>query len=404
MAVRLVSRLGEWDLPDGDLILGRHSTADLCIDDARLSRRHAELRVNDNQVSIADLGSVNGILVNGDRIAERTALNDGDLIVIGPLAFTIAIDHKTGANERLTAHRSGQAGALDAEFMPSTDRQSRDTVNMDPQLISALAPMNGESPIAHSGSEPKEQAPPASPPMATPSPKEAGSGSTNKIPTDQLLPEASHVTGTDALAPKDPEEALVQELRSIWWRRLLAAGLDLGMAWALGLLLALPIALGGLLWSLQHAGVQLQGERLVFGPEAEAAELIDLAIASLRPTTWSQLGEVILTLHADHRSDFTLFFVATTLALLALVLSLLFVLVAATMLHGAPFWHRRLGLVIREHRTGYYPTALRSVCRWLLSLPLAPFALLAIATAQRAPHDLLTGCRVCRRDFVASRN
>ena len=55
-------------LPPG-IVIGRGNDADLRITDPGVSRRHAEIRVDDNggdpHVSVHDLGSTNGISVNG---------------------------------------------------------------------------------------------------------------------------------------------------------------------------------------------------------------------------------------------------------------------------------------------------------------------------------------------------
>ena len=68
------------------LVLGRGTRADLRIDDPGVSRRHAEFRVQLGPsgvlVSIVDLGSTNGTLVNGRRV-QHTLLDDGAVVQIG---------------------------------------------------------------------------------------------------------------------------------------------------------------------------------------------------------------------------------------------------------------------------------------------------------------------------------
>jgi hypothetical protein len=63
-------------------VIGRASECDLRIEDSGVSRKHAEVRYSDGRVGIVDLGSTNGILVNG-KPAERVELKDGDRIDIG---------------------------------------------------------------------------------------------------------------------------------------------------------------------------------------------------------------------------------------------------------------------------------------------------------------------------------
>ena len=68
------------------LVIGRGTEADLRINDPGISRRHAEIRVNESasgvEVDIVDLGSTNGIIVNGHRV-RQSALKAGSRIEIG---------------------------------------------------------------------------------------------------------------------------------------------------------------------------------------------------------------------------------------------------------------------------------------------------------------------------------
>jgi Protein of unknown function (DUF3662)/FHA domain len=68
------------------LVIGRGSEADLRINDPGISRRHAQIRVNPAgqglQIDIVDLGSTNGIMVNGQKV-QQAALREGARIQIG---------------------------------------------------------------------------------------------------------------------------------------------------------------------------------------------------------------------------------------------------------------------------------------------------------------------------------
>ncbi|MGP3978661.1 FhaA domain-containing protein [Streptomyces sp. 8N114] len=63
------------------LVLGRSTEADVRIDDPGVSRRHCEIRAG-NPSSIQDLGSTNGIVVDGQH-TTRATLRDGSRIVVG---------------------------------------------------------------------------------------------------------------------------------------------------------------------------------------------------------------------------------------------------------------------------------------------------------------------------------
>ncbi len=82
------------------LVIGRGNDAHLRIDDPGVSRRHAEIRVVDTgfgaRVSVHDLGSTNGISVNGRRTEEAT-LTDGAVIRVGNTTITLHMtDGSTG--------------------------------------------------------------------------------------------------------------------------------------------------------------------------------------------------------------------------------------------------------------------------------------------------------------------
>jgi hypothetical protein len=74
------------------LLIGRGTDADLRINDPGVSRRHAEIRVlpaaDAPAVSIVDLGSTNGMLVNGQRV-EQAQLDDGATVKIGNTSMTV---------------------------------------------------------------------------------------------------------------------------------------------------------------------------------------------------------------------------------------------------------------------------------------------------------------------------
>lgn len=69
-------------------VIGRGAEADLRVHDTGVSRAHAELRVEGEQIRVVDLGSTNGTLVNG-RPVDAAVLGDGDRIEVGatPMVF-----------------------------------------------------------------------------------------------------------------------------------------------------------------------------------------------------------------------------------------------------------------------------------------------------------------------------
>lgn len=78
------------------LVVGRGTEADLRVNDPGVSRRHAEFVVSGDTVEVADLGSTNGVLVDGHKVA-RTALRDGAVVRIGRTEMTVKIGHDDGS-------------------------------------------------------------------------------------------------------------------------------------------------------------------------------------------------------------------------------------------------------------------------------------------------------------------
>ncbi len=65
-----------------DVVLGRHSEADVRLPLPDISRRHCRLRFDDGQWRIFDLESSNGVFINGERMQEAN-LYDGDRLQLG---------------------------------------------------------------------------------------------------------------------------------------------------------------------------------------------------------------------------------------------------------------------------------------------------------------------------------
>jgi hypothetical protein len=72
---------------NGPMIVGRVPSADLYLDDEQVSRLHAQITRTGGTFAVADLGSTNGTLVNGQRVS-RAFLRDGDRIQIGQTVLT----------------------------------------------------------------------------------------------------------------------------------------------------------------------------------------------------------------------------------------------------------------------------------------------------------------------------
>jgi predicted component of type VI protein secretion system len=77
------------ELSEGQFAVGRNASCQLSLDDPLVSRRHALLTVGEDGVTIEDLQSRNGVIVNGQKIGGRVHLNAGDRILIGAQELTL---------------------------------------------------------------------------------------------------------------------------------------------------------------------------------------------------------------------------------------------------------------------------------------------------------------------------
>lgn len=73
----------------GTLVFGRSSSCDIVINDAHMSRRHAEVNLKDGVLRLVDLKSSNGTCVNGKNVGEHI-LKPGDKISFDQVTFLVA--------------------------------------------------------------------------------------------------------------------------------------------------------------------------------------------------------------------------------------------------------------------------------------------------------------------------
>jgi hypothetical protein len=77
----------------GGAVVGRSRECDIVLGDSNVSRRHAEIRPGaGGQWTVADLGSTNGVLVNGRRVTGATPLKAGDHVVFGTVDAVFEVE------------------------------------------------------------------------------------------------------------------------------------------------------------------------------------------------------------------------------------------------------------------------------------------------------------------------
>ncbi len=70
------------------VLIGRHPECDVRVDLPKISRRHCCIVLAYERVVIRDLGSRNGLRVNG-LVVEESSLEHGDEVAIGPILFRV---------------------------------------------------------------------------------------------------------------------------------------------------------------------------------------------------------------------------------------------------------------------------------------------------------------------------
>ena len=82
-----------WLLTNGIHKIGRLDDKEIILDDITVSRNHGYISVDDNELTITDEQSTNGIFVNGELIKE-SKLTSGTRIQIGKYLFISAENFK----------------------------------------------------------------------------------------------------------------------------------------------------------------------------------------------------------------------------------------------------------------------------------------------------------------------
>jgi pSer/pThr/pTyr-binding forkhead associated (FHA) protein len=125
---------GEFPItPDKQIVIGRSSDLDMVLVEDMVSRKHARIAMQGDQVFIEDLGSTNGTFVNGEKI-KRARLKEGDRVLIGtsilkliaadaaPESSTSTTDAKreleSVAQQRRTSQARTMSGAIEEVPLP----------------------------------------------------------------------------------------------------------------------------------------------------------------------------------------------------------------------------------------------------------------------------------------------
>ncbi len=118
-----------------EITIGRKEGNTIRLTERNVSRRHAKLLKQNGSVFIEDLTSYNGIKVNGDRIAGRAPVNEGDRIQIGDYQLALKLD------------KGQAAGASSSSAAPTAPQHTRVITSLParlPKRSAKAAPRSGK--------------------------------------------------------------------------------------------------------------------------------------------------------------------------------------------------------------------------------------------------------------------
>jgi pSer/pThr/pTyr-binding forkhead associated (FHA) protein len=140
----------------GETLLGRSPYCSIVLEDPRVSRQHAAIRLTSEGLSIQDLGSRNGTIVNGTTLRGARNLQPGDVVQIGAqrLEIELAADPSTATRRRLA--ETGDFTNAQFESAPDTKQSGHSDVETPTEpgtaQSSLRAPGRKISPPAGTGS------------------------------------------------------------------------------------------------------------------------------------------------------------------------------------------------------------------------------------------------------------
>ncbi|MCD0187033.1 FHA domain-containing protein [Acinetobacter sp. PW68] len=126
---------------DRDMLVGRHQSADLVLQSAEISRKHAAFLLKEQALYVQDLNSSNGSFVNDLRIADETLLKEGDIVQFASLKFSVlapavelehaadvaeTADKVTAQTEKTPAQQMNEQGMPELNQRDSSMQLNRD--------------------------------------------------------------------------------------------------------------------------------------------------------------------------------------------------------------------------------------------------------------------------------------
>ena len=175
--------------------IGRGETCHLRPNSELVSREHAEFGIGSDQVTVKDLGSRNGTLVNGKAISGACVLRDQDLVTVGHLTFAVSIQgvpaaakpSKPAASTSKVAPEDVSHDDIEAWLVADSKNQAPErpygVYGGDTITISAFKDATAAKPVA-----PKTVPAPAAKPAPAPAAKPAPAPAAKPAPAPAVVP------------------------------------------------------------------------------------------------------------------------------------------------------------------------------------------------------------------------
>jgi len=168
-----------------EITIGRQEGNTIRLTERNVSRRHARLVKENGNLLIEDLGSYNGVRVNGEKITEKTKIKEGDLVEIG--------DYDLGIQGKFDANVPGSV-AKQTTLPPGTVRAPAAAKPATSAAAAATQPPTNPSPPQQAASSPP---PPAAPLPQAFTPSFSASGATAIIRVSDIMKSAPQVEVRD---------------------------------------------------------------------------------------------------------------------------------------------------------------------------------------------------------------
>ncbi|OAL77354.1 hypothetical protein AY606_11765 [Acinetobacter sp. SFB] len=110
---------------DRDMVVGRHQSADIVLQAAEISRKHAAFLLKDQALWVQDLNSSNGTFLNDLQIEHETLLKQGDIIQFASLKFSVLEPAKDIAPLVIEpVEVAAESVVAETEVIPATEQPS----------------------------------------------------------------------------------------------------------------------------------------------------------------------------------------------------------------------------------------------------------------------------------------